>query len=397
MNTHKKQTKFISAVTGIAVLTAATAFAALPDEASAKWLNWTRPAVTQTEVEASQTQSAASNVAPEAKPVINGDLEIAPDAPEKALSSIITVGAEPAANNDKPVIELEDTASKAGVIGTVVSSKVVIGSSRTPYHNIDVGPGVEGLDYAKAIKWQQNVDAGYERWRLDPMQVARKEGKNYGFTDKDTFTIVKRLEKSSLSRHGEIHVKVNHNDKEYTMILVKPFGGGDAIWTTYKVIGQYKPVPPVETEGKTIFATDKFNGWKWYNNRYFKDMAFATIVNYDAQLKQDSRIPENVLNRVKDVDYNKKVVLFAYLGTAPTGGYGVGIEKVTMNANKMTVTVHTRSPQPGAPVTLAMTQPSDYLVIDRAIVDIWGGVDITFIDQKGQVLSKNKLTIIHRS
>ncbi len=68
-----------------------------------------------------------------------------------------------------------------------------------------------------------------------------------------------------------------------------------------------------------------------------------------------------------------------------------------MNANKMTVTVHTRSPQPGAPVTLAMTQPSDYLVIDRAIVDIWGGVDITFVDQKGQVLSKNKLTIIHRS
>ncbi len=286
MNTHKKQIKFISAVTGIAVLTAATAFAALPDEASAKWLNWTKPAVTQTEVEASQSQAAASNVAPEVKPVISGDLEIAPDAPAKTVSAIISVGADKA-NSDKPVIELEDTASKAGVIGTVVSSPVVTGSSRTVYHKIDVGPGVEGLDYAKVIKWQQNVDAGYERWRLDPMQVARKEGKYYGFTDKDTFTIVKRLEKSNLSRHGEIHVKVNHNDKEYTMILVKPFGGGDAIWTTYKVIGQYKPVPPVETEGKTIFATDKFNGWKWYNNSYFKDMAFATIVNYDAQLKQD--------------------------------------------------------------------------------------------------------------
>lgn len=397
MNTHKKQIKLISAVTGIAVLTAATAFAALPDQASANWLNWTKPAVTQTEVEANQNQVAVAKVVTETEPVIQGDLEFAPDAAAKTVSAVISTGTDTVSTSDKPVAELEDTAAKAGIIETVVSGQVAVGSTGNAYHHkIDVGPGVEGLDYAKVIKWQQNVDAGYERWRLDPMQVARKEGKYYGFTDKDTFTIVKRLEKSNLSRHGEIHVKVNHNDKEYTMILVKPFGGGDAIWTTYKVVGQYKPVPPVQTEGKTIFATEKFSGWKWYNNSYFKDMAFATIVNYDAQLKQDSRIPENVLSKVKDINYNNKVVLFAYLGTAPTGGYGIGIEKVTMNANKMTVTVHTRSPQPGAPVTLAMTQPSDYLVIDRAIVDIWGGVDITFVDQKGQVLSKNKLTIIHR-
>lgn len=43
-------------------------------------------------------------------------------------------------------------------------------------------------------------------------------------------------------------------------------------------------------------------------------MAFATIVDYDAQLTQDRRIPEAVLQQAKDVDYNSKVVLFAYLG-----------------------------------------------------------------------------------
>lgn len=114
------------------------------------------------------------------------------------------------------------------------------------------------------------------------------------------------------------------------------------------------------------------------------------------RLKQDPRIPQSVLKKVQDVDYNNKVVLFAYLGTAPTGGYGIGIEKITMQANKMTVTVHTKSPEANSMVTMAATRPADYIALDRAIFDIWGGVDISFVDQTGRVLSKNKVTISHR-
>jgi len=87
--------------------------------------------------------------------------------------------------------------------------------------------------------------------------------------------------------------------------------------------------------------------------------------------------------------------LVAYLGSSP-GGYGIGIEKVTMSGNNMTVLVRTKSPRPGDMVTMMLTYPSDFVLIDRNVVDIWGGVNVTFVDQQGHVLSKNKLTITHR-
>ncbi|MDF2569436.1 MAG: hypothetical protein K0R55_1040 [Sporomusa sp.] len=399
MNINKKHIKMISAITGLAVITAATSLAAQPEQVAAKWLDWTRPVVTENSVPVAHVSTQVlEQAAAEITEAVLSENEVSRVLGSNVEGTITQGTAKKIVTNDKPAGALKDTAVQAGVVETILKIPVSASWGGFGHNKIDVGPGVANLDYAKVIKWQQNVDAGYERWRLDPMQVARIEGKKYGFTDKDTFTIIKRLDKSELARHGEIHVKVTHSGKDYTMILVKPFGGGDAIWTTYRVVGQVKPVPapPAQNDGKTLFSTDKYADWNWTKGSYLKDMAFATVVDYGFQLKQDKRIPENVLNKVKEINYANKVVLFAYLGTAPSGGYGIGIEKVTMNANKMTVTVHTLSPRPGAPVTMAMTQPSDYVVLDKAIFDIWGGVDLTFVDQKGQVLSKNKLTISHR-
>ena len=257
----------------------------------------------------------------------------------------------------------------------------------------DVGAGVIGLNYDKVINWQQNVDEGRELWRLDPLSVAREEGKAYGFTSADSFSIVKHYASTTLARHGEIHVQVKQQGKDYTMILVRPLGSDEgAIWTTYRVSGIGKVEQP-PTTGKVLFSTDTFSGWNWRVNQYLPDMAFTTIVDYKAQLL---RIPASLLEKVKDIDYRKQVVLFAYLGAAPSGGYGIGIEKVSINANNLTVQVRTNSPRPGQAVTLAITHPSDFVTLDRQIVDIWGGVNVSFVDEKGTVLSKTKLVISHR-
>lgn len=213
----------------------------------------------------------------------------------------------------------------------------------------------------------------------------------------DQYTIVKRLSSSAIARHGQVDIEVNHQGKVYTMILVRPFGDDEgAIWTTYRVAGKHQSAPPTEKPtARVLFETDKYDGWQWLKGAYPSDMAFATVVSYAEQLKNDERIPAYVLEKVKDIDYDKQVVLFAYLGTTPSGGYGIGIQKVTLQGNNMTVEVRTRSPRPGQPVTLAMTHPADYVAIDRQVVDIWGGVNITFVDQAGKVLSKNRLTINH--
>ena len=286
--------------------------------------------------------------------------------------------------------------NKIWQVSSIKEVRVITAVENSNGNKVDVGPGVEGLDYNKVVKWQQNVDAGRELWRLDPVKVAKNEGKSYGFNDNDTYTIIRKLDSSKIARHGQIDIEVNHEGKLYTMIIVRPFGGGDAIWTTYKVIGQKPPVTtPAPTEKVLFQVFDKYYGWKWQKESYPKDMAFATVVDYEGQLKNDNRIPETALLNLKDVDFSKKIALFAYLGSSP-GGYGIGIEKVTMSGNHMTVLVRTKSPRPGDMVTMMLTYPSDFVLIDRNTVDIWGGVTVTFVDQQGQVLSKNKITITHR-
>lgn len=288
-------------------------------------------------------------------------------------------------------------ANKIWQVSSIKEVRVIASVDKSKDNKIDIGPGVEGLDYDKVIRWQQNVDAGRELWRLDPLKVAKMEGRSYGFSDNDSYTIIRKLTSSTIARHGQIDIEVNHDGKLYTMIIVRPFGGGDAIWTTYKIIGKRPPVttPAPNPVGRVLFQTDKFSDWKWQKGSYPQEMAFATVVDYKWQLKNDDRIPKAALQKLKDVDFSNKVALFAYLGSSP-GGHGIGIEKVTMSGNAMTVQVRAKSPRPGDMVTMMLTYPADFVLIDRNIVDIWGGVNVTFIDQQGQVLSKNKLTITHR-
>ncbi len=278
-------------------------------------------------------------------------------------------------------------AQQAGAVG--VAAAAVAG------HKPDVGPGVEGLDYANVIKWQQAVDAGREQWRLDPLAVAKREGQAYyGFAAADTFTVVRTRDSSPLARHGQVGVEVRHADRVYTMIIVRPFGGGGAIWTTYKVEGKEEAPAPQPPASKVIFRTGKYRGWDWHKGAYPADMAMAVVTDYERQLAADKRIPEAVLARAKDVDYGAKVVLFAYLGSGG-GADAIGIESVTAAGNRLTVHVRTRSAKPGEMETMIATTPADFVAIDRRYVDVWGGVAVTFVDQHGKVLGKTRVSVNH--
>ncbi len=257
----------------------------------------------------------------------------------------------------------------------------------------DVGPGVEGLDYDRIIKWQQTVDAGHELWRLDPLQVAKNQGKNYGFSENDQFTIIRKLSSSSLSRHGQVDIAVTHNGKKYTMILVKPFGGSGAIWTTYKVTGTViQPGTPVGE--KVLFATDKYKNWQWHLPQYPQGTGVAAIYSYELQTKRliQQQVPQPVVDKLQHVDLGDKIALVAYLGGTSSSN-AIGIEKVTLKDNNLTVKVRTRSPQVGAPMTKDYVHPSDYVLIDRTVFKAVGETNVTFIDQNGKVIGKIKISL----
>ncbi|AJQ28554.1 hypothetical protein [Pelosinus fermentans] len=254
-----------------------------------------------------------------------------------------------------------------------------------------IGAGVEGLDYEKMIKWQQNVDEGRELWRIDPMQVARVEGKKYGFTEQDGFSIVKILRSSSISRYGQIDVEILRQGKIHTMTLVKPFAQRDTIWTTYKVDGTLASSDK-SVKTKVLFKTNKYKDWKFYRSEYPQEMFFAAIDNHNGRLNYNNGIAKEIVNQFKGSKFTNKLILFANMG-ASSAQSDIGIEKVIVSGKNMTVYVHTKSPRPDQFITMNIIYPDDYVAIDRSLIEGQGTMKITFIDQNGTIIGKDKLKI----
>lgn len=258
----------------------------------------------------------------------------------------------------------------------------------------DTGSGVAGIDYNKVIKWQQNVDEGRELWRLDPMQVAKNEGKQYyGFRNNAQYTIIRKLNSSPICRHGQIDMEVIQNGKRYTMILVRPLGSDDgAIWTTYRVyetvVQPGKPEKPDSSQ--VIFQTNKYKQWKWYKPQYPQDMGVAVVYTRQMQMKAQ-QMPQAVLDQLNNVDLTDKVALVAYLGQT-SSRHDIGIEKVVVKDSQMIVTVRAKSPMLNAPDTRDLTSPSDFVLVDRSLFK-GNTMNVTFVDQNGKVLGKVPVTI----
>lgn len=91
----------------------------------------------------------------------------------------------------------------------------------------------------KRAEWlQARVDRGQETWRLDPLQVAQREGRMAGFTAEDRFTLVFRQEKGGGSGTGEATVEAVHGGKRYRIQLIQPLGPGEKnIWMVNSVTG----------------------------------------------------------------------------------------------------------------------------------------------------------------
>jgi len=57
------------------------------------------------------------------------------------------------------------------------------------------------------------------------------------------------------------------------------------------------------------------------------------------------------------VDFDDQMVIALFMGEQPSGGYGIGIERITDTPQGLRVEVRLRYPAPGSLVSLALTQP----------------------------------------
>ncbi len=70
-------------------------------------------------------------------------------------------------------------------------------------------------------------------------------------------------------------------------------------------------------------------------------------------------------NKLKAVDFKSKIVLLLHSGTHNTGGFGIEVTNVEINGTTSYVTINKTSPNPGEPVTMALTNPYCIVIIDK--------------------------------
>ena len=67
--------------------------------------------------------------------------------------------------------------------------------------------------------------------------------------------------------------------------------------------------------------------------------------------------------KIKDIDWNKQMVLVASLGELSTGGYSITISGAKLDKGVLKVSYKSKSPGPDEPVTQAITYPSHVVLV----------------------------------
>lgn len=66
-----------------------------------------------------------------------------------------------------------------------------------------------------------------------------------------------------------------------------------------------------------------------------------------------------------EVDFSKYTVIAVFMGEFPTGGYDIEVKNIIEHEDKIVVVVKKTSPEPGAIVTQAFTQPYHIVKIGK--------------------------------
>jgi len=169
--------------------------------------------------------------------------------------------------------------------------------------------------------------------------------------------------------------KVVWNQQFFSVDLRGP-GGLDIPYQLWELDGQTRDY--LWQDSQRNLAGD------WYKDEYSQFMTFSVVTKE----KQPVTMPplQTLLPIIPpQVDFNEYMVLFGYLGEAPTGGHSIQFEEIHQQGDEIIIKVRTSSPPPGLMVTQGVNYPSEYVRIARK--DVAGQPTFVFVDQRGKVLA----------
>lgn len=124
------------------------------------------------------------------------------------------------------------------------------------------------------------------------------------------------------------------------------------------------------------------DGWYWDGS----DAGTRIIIGFDQeQWQQELQALDYDFSNYLYFNPEKDIPILVYLGECPSGGYRIVIKEIAKRNDETIVKVVRRSPQPGEYVSMNLTYPYDYLLLQReALIND----NLIVVDQYGTVLAE---------
>ena len=82
------------------------------------------------------------------------------------------------------------------------------------------------------------------------------------------------------------------------------------------------------------------------------------VMNSDEELKE-------LKLKISEIDFSKSIAIAVFMGEFNTGGYAIEIIEIIEKENKIIIKVIKTFPEPGSPVTQALSQPYHIVKIEK--------------------------------
>lgn len=115
-----------------------------------------------------------------------------------------------------------------------------------------------------------------------------------------------------------------------------------------------------------VYISDRdTNDWMWRGD----DSGLRIVVGFDhKQWIRDLELLELDFDRYFYYDQDNMIPILVYLGMCPTGGYDINIDRIEKIGKDTIITISRRSPGSDEYVSMAITYPYSYLLIERELL-----------------------------
>ena len=111
----------------------------------------------------------------------------------------------------------------------------------------------------------------------------------------------------------------------------------------------------------------------------------ADVAAFDQRLVVEHR------ERVLGVDFSDQIVVAVFAATAPSNGYDIAVQQLSMDANRLRIVVVLRGPRPDVAVLPALTRPYHVVQMSRAALEGATPTAWSLFDQRGRLLAESAL------